>query len=194
MFVYYDYFTYICTMKKKYIDIEKIERFYRIEEDGNIFSLRKQRYLSPSFNTAGYKFVNLTTGEVGSGTLYSVHRIVATKYLGQCPENMETSHEDGNIMNNHYSNFKYRTHADNCLKSYREHGRVFPTYPRKAVEDSTKELMSNAKKKAVIYTLDGVSIRFPSIEEAAKGLNTYRRKIYLSIKFWSYIQWRIFNL
>jgi hypothetical protein len=170
-------------MKKKYINIEEIEKFYRIEEDGTIFSLRKNRYLLPSFNTAGYLFVNLTTSPDGkNGTLYSVHRIVATKYLGQCPENLETSHKDGNKLNNHYTNLEYLSHAKNILKSYKEHGRVFPNYPRKAVTDDTKAMMSNAKKKAVIYTIDGCTIRFGSIDEAAIGLNTYRKRIYLSIK------------
>jgi hypothetical protein len=168
-------------MKKKYIDIKKIEKYYIIEDDGEIFSLRKHRYLKASPNSGGYLFVNLTLSEEG-GSFYSVHRIIATKYLGQCPENMETSHEDGNIRNNHYTNFKYRTHGDNILRSYREHGRIFPDYPRKPVEDATKALMSNAKKKTVIFTKDGVIIKYPSIEDAARELSTYRKRIYLSIK------------
>ena len=167
-------------MKKKYIDIEKIEKYYRIESDGMIFSLRKQRYLLPSFNSARYLFVNLTTDDGSS--LYSVHRLVATKYLGHCPDNLEVSHKDGCKTNNDYRNLEYLTHAKNILKSYQEHSRVFQEYVREPISDETKRLMSNAKKKSIIYSLNGVDTIYSSIEEAREKLKTYRKRIYLCIK------------
>jgi len=166
-------------MKKKHINIEEIEKYYRIEEDGMVFSYRKNRYLGQFPNTAGYFYVAISTDTT---RLIAAHRLVATKYLGQCPEHLETSHKDGNSKNNHYSNLEYITHAKNILKSYQEHGRVFHPYQHNPMTDASKLLMSNAKLKPVIYTLDGCSIRFGSIEEAAIGLNTYRKRIYLSIK------------
>jgi hypothetical protein len=168
---------------KKFIDIEKIEKHFRIEEDGAIWSLRKHKYLKPTFNSAGYLYVMLTV--VGDNGLndpeltrqYGVHRLVATKFLGQCPDDKETSHKDGHKMNNHYSNLEYLTHSQNVLKSYSDHGRSPAVYPRHAMSDATKELMSNAKKKAVRCMVESETIIFPSIEETTSYLNSYRKAV-----------------
>jgi hypothetical protein len=166
---------------KRDIDITEIEKYYRIEEDGAIFSLRKQKYLKATFNTAGYLFVCITTPE--ESRFYSVHRIVATKYLGTCPPELETSHKDGNKLNNHYTNLEYLSHSENILKSYKEHGREpsMHTYRQLPVSYETKRKMSDAKKKSITYTLNGHDSIYDSIETAAKELNTYRKKIYTCI-------------
>ena len=175
-------------MQKRYIDIERIEKYFRIEEDGAVYSLRKHKYIKPRFNTAGYLFVNLPVPDDNDpystefARNYAVHRLVATKYIGQCPPELETSHKDGNKMNNHWTNLEYLTHAQNILKSYREHGRIFPSYPRHPFSDATKELMSDAKKKRVKHTYNGTETIYKSIEDAAQSLNTYRKKIYSCIK------------
>lgn len=166
---------------RQHIDIPAIEQFYRIEDDGAIFSHRKHKYLKPTFNTAGYLYVAITLDT----TMYiAVHRLVATKYIGQCPPGLETSHKDGIKANNHYSNLEYLTHSQNILKSYQEHGRVSCAngWHRECFSDATKELMSNTKKKRIKFTFDGMEAIFPSIDDASQSLNTYRKKIYRCIK------------
>jgi hypothetical protein len=175
---------------KRFIDIPLIEQYFRIEEDGAIFSLRKHKYLKPSFNTAGYLFISFSIpGHNGDNPqlvrMYAIHRLVATKYLGQCPDDKETSHKNGDKMNNHWSNLEYLTHAENILKSFREHGRIVSQhllYPRKPFSDATKELMSNAKKKRIRFVSEGTDTIFDSIEDASQSLTTYRKKIYNCIK------------
>jgi len=167
---------------KRHIDLPTIEKYYRIDEDGAIFSYRKNKYLKPIFNTAGYLFVAIVTDD-DPYRMIAVHRLVATKYVGECPPELETSHKDGNKMNNHYTNLEYLTHAKNILKSYQEHGRqpAYLSYPRKPFSDATKELMSNAKKKRVRHTVDGVEVIYDSIADTAQSLNTYIKLIYISI-------------
>lgn len=163
---------------KRFIDIEKIERHYRIEEDGSIFSFRKQKYLKSSFNTAGYLFVCLTTDE--KPRFFAVHRIVATKYLGECPPKLETSHKDGDKLNNHYTNLEYISHSANILKSYREHGRE-PSehlYHKLPYSYETKRKIGDANKKEVLYINNGIETIFPSIADTAILLNSYSKKIY----------------
>ena len=165
---------------KKEIPLKEIEQFYRIEENGNIFSFRKQKYLKTTLNTAGYKYVMLTLSD--RSQIYAIHRLVAVKYIGQCPYNHETSHKDGDKYNNHYSNLEYLTHAANILKSFREHGRRTDTMGHHGeFSPYTKQLMSDAKKKPVRLLFDGLEVIFPSIGDAAKSLYTYRKHIYLSI-------------
>jgi hypothetical protein len=163
------------------LDIPLIEQRFRIEEDGAVFSIRKQKYVKPTFNTVGYLYVWVLMGDRPLNI--AVHRLVSTKYLGQCPKGLETSHKDGNKNNNHWTNLEYITHSANILKSYKEHGRIFPSYERKPFLNETKALMANAKKKRVkLLSLTGEETIYNSIEDASIGLNTYRKKIYRAIK------------
>lgn len=169
--------------RKLNINIEAIEKFYRIDEDGAVFSFRKNKYLKPIFNSYGYLYVYLNTEETPP-RWYAVHRLVATKYLGSCPDNKETSHKDGNKYNNHFSNLEYATHRENVQKAYSEHGRnhYWAGKTRSPFADATKEKMSNAKKKRVILSSPLEQLTLNSIEETALFLNTYRKKVYLAIK------------
>jgi hypothetical protein len=167
--------------QKLIINIPAIEQFYRIEEDGAVFSLTKNRYLSSVPNKAGYLHVCLHLYK--ANTFFLVHRLVATKYIGQCPLKQETSHKDGNKVNNHYSNLEYLTHSQNMLKSFREHGRTgyWLGQQKPPFSYQTKQLMANEKKNPLLYEINGHDSIYESIEIAAKELNTYRKKIYLCI-------------
>ena len=167
---------------KQHIDILAIEKNYRIEEDGAVWSCRKNKYIKPIYNTAGYLYVSITIGNEHY-KMIAVHRLVATKYIGQCPPKLETSHKDGSRTNNHYTNLEYLTHQQNILKSYKEHGRIGVAnhYPRMPFSDVTKALMSDAKKKRVRHTHNGIETIYNSIDDASRSLNTYRKKVYRCI-------------
>lgn len=175
-------------VRRRDINIEQIEKYFTIEEDGSVWSLRRKKYIKATFNTAGYLFVQLPipnddgTYPSENTRTYAVHRLVATKYISPCPPELETSHKDGDKLNNHYSNLEYLSHSQNILKSYREHGRVVKPYRHLPASYETKLLMSNAKKKRVKHIFNGQEIIYPSIEDAALSLNTYRKKIYRCIK------------
>lgn len=166
---------------KKQVPLDIIEQFYRIEDDGAVFSLRRNKYIKPSYNIAGYLYVGLRLPNQEQ-SMWAVHRLIACKFIGQCPDGLETSHKDGNKNNNHYSNLEYITHAENIFKSYREHGRIFPDYKHKPFSNLTKQLMSDAKKKQIRLLWNGQELFYSSIEEASQSLHTYRKKIYRCIK------------
>jgi len=144
---------------KRFIDIAEVEKYYTIEEDGMIWSKAKNCYLQPTRSYCGYLYVSIRCPGLSFGMI-AVHRLVATKYIGQCPPELETSHKDGNKLNNHYSNLEYITHMANCAKSYSEHGRkhIYCGHPP-TVE--TKLKMANAKKKPVVFV--SVIMKEPSI-------------------------------
>lgn len=158
------------------INIEEIEKHYRIDEDGTVFSLSRNRYLRSVPNKANYLHVCLHL--YMSHKFFLVHRIVAAKYKGQCPPDKEACHNDGNKWNNHHSNIVYKTHSQNISQSYQEHGRIPNRLPRASLAYETKQLMSEAKKKPVRLLYEGVETIFPSMEIATKVLLTYRKKIY----------------
>ena len=162
-------------VKAKAIDLAEIEKYYTIEEDGSVFSKVKGRYMSQFANTAGYFYVSIPLYKNG---MFSAHRLVAAKYIGQCPIGKEVSHKDGNKRNNHYTNLEYLSHSENMLKSFREHGRVIDPYERGPVSWETKQLMGLSKSKAVV---DSNGNKYRSIDEASKTFGISRRTIYRAI-------------
>ena len=160
----------------KPIDLAEVEKSYRIEEDGAIWSYRRNRYLKPFRNSVGYYYVYIATAGLG---VMSVHRLVAAKYIGPCPRGLETSHKDGNQTNNHWTNLEYISHADNVKKSYREHGRRITYGMRGHIHSwEAKQVMALKKEKAVMSD-DGR--RWDSIQKCADDLRVNRRTIYRSI-------------
>jgi hypothetical protein len=167
--------------KRLPIDIPAIEHYYRIEEDGAVYSYARERYLKAVPNSAGYLHVCLHL--YMPHKFFLVHRLVSAKYNGECPPNKEACHDDGNKWNNHYTNIIYKSHGDNVTQSYREHGRTHIYIARTApLSFQTKQLMAEAKNKPVIATQGIYKVTYPSIEIAAKELLSYRKKIYRCIK------------
>ena len=157
------------------LDLAEIEKHYRIEEDGAIWSHKHGRYVRQTRTTPGYLYVSLYPIH----GMTSVHKVVAQKYLGDCPAGCEVSHKDGNKMNNHWSNLEYITHSANLLKSFKEHGRKPPPGNHLPPSVETKLLMSQAKKKR-IYCSDGRS--WDSLGECAEDIGKSRQAIWLSMK------------
>ena len=160
----------------KEIDIEKVEQYYRIEEDGMVWSYRKNKYLKPTFNQAGYLYVCIIC--LGDKPWYAVHRLVAAKYIGQCPGGKEVSHKDGIRTHNHYTNLEYLTHSANILKSYREHDRKAAEYRHLPPSVETKLKMADAKKKRVKLLYKGKSTIYNSIADVALAVNIDRKQVH----------------
>lgn len=109
------------------IDITQIEKHYRIEEDGKIFSLNRQKYLKPIRNTAGHLHIGL--GYYKTGKLFLIGNLVAQKYLGERPPKTQLSYKDFNIHNLHYTNLEYKTHSEIISRSRSGINRVFYSQP-----------------------------------------------------------------
>lgn len=165
-------------MAKKF-DLALIEKYYRVEEDGRIWSYLVGRYKAVFYNRCKYVYVSLTRGCNGP---IGVHRLVAAKYIGPCPEGMEINHKDGNKENNHWTNLEYVTHAENIMKSYAECGRIscWLGKNRGPLSEDTRAKMAEAKKKPVVADTGEM---WPSIEDCTVALGTYRKAIYNAIKY-----------
>lgn len=170
--------------EKKHINIPLIENYYRIHEDGSVYSHRKNRLLKTILNTAGYLFVHLQIDDNREASrFYAVHRLVATKFIGECPPDKETSHKDGNKLNNHYTNLEYISHADNQIKAFKEHGRISHRIGVTLSAEHTEKLASS-RRKPVIYTnyQTGEITRFISATETAKSPKADYAKINVCLR------------
>lgn len=156
------------------LNLQEIEKYYRIGEDGAIWSYRHERYLRQISTTCGYLYVSLYPAR----TMTSVHKLVAQKYLGDCPPGCEVHHIDHNRMNNHYSNLEYITHAKNILNSFKA-GRRPPPGNIMPATVKQKLAVSKANKKP-IYCTDGRS--WGSVTACAAAIGKTRQAIFVSIK------------
>jgi hypothetical protein len=160
------------------LDMARIETHYRIEEDGMIWSNRLKRYLHPTKSGGYYSYYYVCLKDANM-TWVSIHKLVASKYLGVCPEGKEISHKDGNKWNNHWSNLEYITHAENLHKSFAEHGRKPPPGNHNPLSVEHKMALAQAKFKP-IYCSDGRS--WKSVTECAAAIGKSRGAIWLFIK------------
>lgn len=152
---------------------------YSITEDGQVFSHIKDKWLKPTQNNCGYFQYCLYNEIVGKSKWYKTHRLVAYTYNGPPPTpKHEAAHMDNNKGNNHYTNIKWKTHSENILQAYREHGRkcYWSGKNKPSPGLATRMLMANAKYKRIRATMNEGSIEFNSVQDTCKYFKWYRKK------------------
>ena len=99
----------------------QIEGFdYEVSDEGSVRSLDRTilrkgvetrlrgQELALRKHSKGYRTVSL-----GRGYQRTVHSLVATAFIGPCPDGFEINHKDGDKTNNRVGNLEYMTHGDN---------------------------------------------------------------------------------
>ena len=154
----------------RWLDIPGWETRYEVSENGDVRSkdmvvgakggktaIRKGRVLAPVRKSNGYLAVTLTDGinrpQIG------VHRLVARAFLGECPIGLHVLHGDGNKTNNHYSNLRYGTPAEN-VEDTRLHGRRkygVQITNAKLDDDAVRHIRSSNRNGAALAAMYGVT-------------------------------------
>jgi hypothetical protein len=91
------------------MELEEFLEHYRVEEDGSVFSIRSNKYLTPDL-CKGYKKICVSIA--GKRKNFTIHRLVALVYVDG-DKTLTVNHIDGNKLNNHYSNLEWVTHKEN---------------------------------------------------------------------------------
>jgi len=163
-------------------DYPSFDGFYTIREDGQIFSLRKNRPIRLSTNSCGYYHTWLTGSTPlpngSKGRWFAIAPLVNHHFNGPKPsEKHETHHKDHDRSNNYYSNLKWLTHSENLIRSYRETDRKKggPPIGTKRSE-KTRKLMAEAKNKPVCAVSDDEDLLFDSIKDLLEHFGMYRKK------------------
>lgn len=121
--------------------------------DGVVVTWRS-RMMSSKPDLNGYPI--LTLQQQGRIRKVRVHALVAEAFIGLRPEGLEVLHRDGNPANNHLSNIRYGTHAENGrdTQQYRTHcgnGHEFTlenTYRRKDTDSRMCLACQRARRRA----------------------------------------------
>lgn len=98
-------------------DISGFEQLYKIISDGQVFSIRNKKMLTPRLNGRGYLHVTLCNKGIDKNVY--LHRLVGLAFIPNLDNKSEINHKDGNKLNNNYSNLEWFTRSENQLHSFR---------------------------------------------------------------------------
>ena len=88
---------------------------YTIDETGNVFSIRKNKYLKQTINRNGYCKVTLQKDKYRK--MFSVHRLVAQAYLKNYSNTLQVNHINGIKTDNRVENLEMVTAKENMQKA-----------------------------------------------------------------------------
>ena len=88
---------------------------YTIDETGNVFSIRKNKYLKQTINRNGYCKVALQKDKYRK--MFSVHRLVAQAYLKNYSNTLQVNHINGIKTDNRVENLEMVTAKENMQKA-----------------------------------------------------------------------------
>tara|TARA_R110000823_G_scaffold310062_1_gene434754 strand:+ start:169 stop:615 length:447 start_codon:yes stop_codon:yes gene_type:complete len=87
------------------------EDYYRIEEDGSVYSIKTGRKLKQQLVKKGYFQIDLSIN--GKRKRKTVHRLVALTYIPNEDNKPQVDHIDRNKQNNHFTNLRWVTNIEN---------------------------------------------------------------------------------
>ena len=99
--------------------IDGFDGVYEVSEYGDVRNTIRGRQLKPSIGT---KYLHVSLSRNGKITTVSVHKLVACAFVGPQPSEAHVCcHNDGDKINNHFSNLRWDTQSGNLRDRWR-HG------------------------------------------------------------------------
>lgn len=99
--------------------IKDWESLYMISNNGDVYSIRSNKYLKPRLSMDGYKRVALCKD--GKCYEYRISRLVAEAFIENSNNMPQVNHKDYNRVNDWYENLEWCNNYENAHYSYDNH-------------------------------------------------------------------------
>lgn len=157
------------------VDIKGYEGFYKINKNGEVLSLRRNKLLKLNANNSGYLGCSLS--KQGKSVSYSIHRLLAQTFISNPLKKEQINHKDGNKLNNDLNNLEWATREENAHHSTHILGNPSPPSWK-----GKKGILHNRSIKIYKFDKYGNYIRsFGSMSETARtdkiGVTTIQYKV-----------------
>lgn len=131
-----------------------IDDRYEVTKDGKVYKVSTGRELKADTSN-GYARITIV-GLDGNRKKYSIHRLVANKFVANPDMKPMVNHIDGNKVNNHYSNLEWVTNEENIIHARDVLGNSFKydNCAKKVVDENGNEYVSvkDAARKLGVAT------------------------------------------
>lgn len=132
-----------------YVDVKDYEGHYMVDARGNIFSLKRNRVMTPCKSNNGYLQVHLTKD--GKMKSFKIHRLVAMAFIPN-PYNLpQVNHKDEDKCNNHVDNLEWCTQSYNLNYNDGQKRRA----KNRNYEDISRKRSNSQSKEVTQYDFDG---------------------------------------
>ena len=148
--------------KSRIRDVPNFEGLYKVDDVGNIYSIRRAIILKPNINQKGYLLYSLCKN--GKRIIVTGHRLVAEAFIPN-PDNLpQINHKDENPSNNNVDNLEWCTaEYNNNYGHHREKLRI--THSLNGAKSVMRAVIQMNKNGNVLN-------EFASITEASNVTNT----------------------
>lgn len=93
-----------------------INEYYEVDTEGNVYSLRFNRKLSPKNNWDGYLRIQLW--DHGKCKFVAIHRLIAEAFVPNPDNKPFINHKNGNKQDNRAENLEWCTQQDNIRHAW----------------------------------------------------------------------------
>lgn len=156
----------------------KISKYYRIDLNGNIYSLPRKNSpqlikMKPKINH-GYKRINIFL----NGKIYNlaIHRLIYETFKGKLPKKAIIHHKDGNRLNNSLNNLELIRDTKTHSYMHKPKGSI-PNFAKKGFPKGEEVGNSKLKEKDIVKIKKLLLTKKYSHREIAKLFNVCKATI-----------------